>query len=252
MREIGGYFEWEFREGVEYHNGLYRFDAIRSALHFIIQNRNYSRVWIPRYLCGCIPELLTHIGVSYAYYPIQKDFLPLGNVPVQRDECLLFVNYYGQFTNNDLLEIHGRYPNVFVDNTHSFFQPPVANIDTAYTCRKYFGVPDGAYLSTTVDAEDYDQLPLDRSYMRMGYILGRYEVDANTFYKEYAANDSMFRGCPCSENVQACSEHFMWLRLSSNYKEAAGQFFASAHGTRGQKRTAHKELCWLVSVPASA
>ena len=51
-------------------------------------------------------------------------------------------------------------------------------------------------MSTAVDAGDYDQLPLDRSYMRMGYILGRYEVDANTFYKEYAANDSMFRGAP--------------------------------------------------------
>lgn len=39
---------------------------------------------------------------------------------------------------------------IILDNTQSFFQKPISGIDTIYSCRKYFGVPDGAYLSTNI------------------------------------------------------------------------------------------------------
>ena len=196
MREIGGYLAWEPREGVDYYPGLYRFDAIRSALHFIIKKKHYRKVWIPNYLCSCIRDTLEHIGIAYQHYSIQKNFLPSEDVCLQESECLFFVNYFGQFANNDLLELIKRYPNIFIDNTHSFFQPPIRGVDTGYTCRKYFGVPDGAYLSTEIEDAEYEQLPFDSSYLRMGYIMGRYETDSNTCYKEFVQNDMMFRGAP--------------------------------------------------------
>ena len=61
----------------------------------------------------------------------------------------------------------------------AFYQYPVNGVDTLYTCRKYFGVPDGGYLYT--DTKLNDDLEIDISYERMEYILGRYEVSAEMF-----------------------------------------------------------------------
>ena len=63
-------------------------------------------------------------------------------------------------------------------------------VDTLYTCRKYFGVADGAFLYT--DAVLEGELPRDESFDRMRFLLGRFERTASEFYGEYAANNEMF------------------------------------------------------------
>lgn len=66
--------------------------------------------------------------------------------------------------------------------------------DTIYTCRKFFGVPDGAFLYTdSVSSEEY---PADESFNRMGFLLGRFERCASEFYSEYSDNNHMFAGEP--------------------------------------------------------
>ncbi|MBO5560987.1 MAG: hypothetical protein J6A07_05000, partial [Firmicutes bacterium] len=65
---------------------------------------------------------------------------------------------------------------MIIDNTQAYFQMPVNGVDTFYTCRKFFGVTDGAvlYTASAVDTE----LDIDESYTRMTYILGRFERSA--------------------------------------------------------------------------
>lgn len=60
---------------------------------------------------------------------------------------------------------------------------PVEGVDTIYTCRKYFGVSDGAFLYT--DTKPQRNLPQDESYDRMHFLMGRYERSASEFYNEY-------------------------------------------------------------------
>lgn len=67
---------------------------------------------------------------------------------------------------------------------------PVDGLDTLYTCRKYFGVADGAFLYT--DAKLDRELPQDESFERMHFLLGRYERSANEFYSEYVLNNKLF------------------------------------------------------------
>lgn len=67
---------------------------------------------------------------------------------------------------------------------------PVDGLDTLYTCRKYFGVADGAFLYS--DMRLSKEIPQDESFERMHFLLGRYERSANEFYGEYVANNKLF------------------------------------------------------------
>ena len=79
-----------------------------------------------------------------------------------------------------------------MDHTHAFFQKPLEGIDTLYSCRKFWGVSDGAYLST--EAQLTENNISDYSAERMKHILGRYEQDAGTYYKDMLANAAKYDG----------------------------------------------------------
>ena len=102
-------------------------------------------------------------------------------------EYLYLVNYYGQLTDDRILEYKGIYGNIIVDHTHAFFQRPLPGVDTLYSCRKFLGVSDGAYLSTDARLNP-EAKPLDHSMGRLEHILGRYEYDAGTFYQKMLDN----------------------------------------------------------------
>ena len=79
-----------------------------------------------------------------------------------------------------------------MDHTHAFFQKPLKGVDTLYSCRKFWGVSDGAYLST--DAVLPMDKPVDHSNKRMGHILGRYEENAGVYYQEMLQNAARYEG----------------------------------------------------------
>lgn len=74
---------------------------------------------------------------------------------------------------------------------------PLENIDTLYTCRKFFGVSDGTILYT--DSDIRRDFPVDESFERIHYILGRYERTAGEFYKKSSDNNSFFGNEPIKQ-----------------------------------------------------
>ena len=85
------------------------------------------------------------------------------------------------------------YGNIIVDHTHAFFTETIKRgIDTLYSCRKFWGVSDGAYLST--DASLTENKTVDYSAERMKHILGRYEHNAGTYYKDMLENAAKYDG----------------------------------------------------------
>jgi len=85
-----------------------------------------------------------------------------------------------------------KYDRLIVDHVQAFFQKPLAGIDTLYSCRKFFGVPDGAYLATDTFLEG--PLPVDVSASRMGHVLGRFDTDsARDYYTASQDNNRRFR-----------------------------------------------------------
>ncbi|EOH93792.1 hypothetical protein [Enterococcus pallens] len=187
MREIGGYFGLETFEGTDYYLNAVALDKARSCLLYIVKARKYTRIYLPDYLCDCVAEVLSASGVAVSFYPIDRHLQPIFSRQLSVDEGLYLVNYYGQLSNRAIQDYQKKYRNIIVDNTQAFFQPPVAEVDTFYTCRKFFGVPDGAYLF--IDQRLDDVYPTDSSRTRMGHLLGRFEDSAENYYQEYQENE---------------------------------------------------------------
>ena len=76
---------------------------------------------------------------------------------------------------------------MIVDNTQAFYAKPIKGIDTFYTCRKFFGVPDGAYLYC--DKELDDEIEQDYSYDRMAHLLKRIDLTAEEGYADFRRVD---------------------------------------------------------------
>lgn len=192
MKEIGGYFGLEVFLGKEYHEDLLALNTARAALVYLIQARHIQKLYLPYFLCNSIREACERIDCKCEFYHVDHGFRPRFNKQLLQGEYVYIVNYYGQFKNEDLQEYVDTYHRVIIDNVQAFFQVPIKGIDTIYSCRKFFGVPDGAYLSTTARSEEI--LPIDVSSQRMKHLLGRFEGKASDFYGDFKANDKSFAG----------------------------------------------------------
>lgn len=190
MKEYGGYIEFENYHGNMLHEGAISLNCGRSALAYLCEAKKIKKLYLPYFLCSSVPNLCNKIGVEHSYYHINEKFEPIFNRSLGEDEWLYIVNFYGQLDNEYLIEWKRKCGRVIVDNAQSYFQMPVAGMDTLYTCRKYFGVADGAFLYT--ETELNREIPQDESFERMHFLLGRFERSANEFYGEYVANNKLF------------------------------------------------------------
>lgn len=190
MREIGGYIELDTYHLPMLHEGAIALNCGRNALAYLLKARNIKRLWIPKFICDSVTGVCEREGVPYTLYGIGMDFRPSEKITLGEGEWLYFVNYYSQFDNDQIAEYVKKYSRVIVDNAQSYFLMPLPHVDTIYTCRKYFGVTDGAFLYT--DAVLDEEFPQDESFERMRFLLGRYERTASEFYGEYAANNELF------------------------------------------------------------
>lgn len=138
-------------------------------------------------MCDSCNEVLADNNVDVRYYSIGLDFKPSIK---EWDGWMYVVNFYGQLSNEYLSSLG---ENVIVDNAQAYFQDQIPGVDTIYTCRKFFGVADGAILYTDKFIEVKEQ---DQSFSRMNFLLGRYERSASEFYQEYVDNNHFFKNEP--------------------------------------------------------
>ncbi|NBK98819.1 MAG: hypothetical protein EOM50_12495 [Erysipelotrichia bacterium] len=194
MREIGGYFQLDQLIDKPYYKNLVELNTGRNALLYLVKAKKISKIYLPYFLCNSVSDMLSKYGINFEYYHIGKDFFPIFEEKLKEDEYLYIVNYYGQIINDVIRKFKEEYKNIILDNTQSFFQKPDSDIDTIYSCRKYFGVPDGAYLSTNIVLDEI--LEEDQSSCRMKHILGRFEGEASGYYIEFKKNDEAFKELP--------------------------------------------------------
>lgn len=212
MREIGGYLELDKRNSPIMHEKAIALNSARNCLAYLIKAKRITRIVLPKFLCNSVKEICKREKVAIRYYSVNEEFRPVG-VILAENEWLYFVNYYGQFDNDDLNEVVHNYKKVIVDNVQAYFQEPIKGIDTLYTCRKFFGVSDGAFIYT--DARINENMERDESFSRMKYLLGRYERSATEFYSEHLENEKRFAGEP----IKLMSKVTRNLLGCINYKE---------------------------------
>jgi hypothetical protein len=187
MEAIGGYFSLELPLREEYHKGAIRLNTGRNCLEYILRARGYKRVYVPYYTCEAVMEPINKLGITYEFYHIDIHFEIRDRFTLKADEALLYTNYFGlkQRYVEQLADKTGT--RLIVDNTQAFYAKPIQGIDTFYTCRKFFGVADGAYLYTDkVLEEDFVQ---DESYDRMAHLLKRIDLSAEQGFSDFRKVD---------------------------------------------------------------
>ena len=185
--EIGGYFELEQYQGDEYHKDCLKLNTARNCLKYLIEARQVKKLWISRWNCSAVLDTCRDSGIELGYFDLDDEFIPIMPAEYKPEDYVYVVNYYGQ-----LPEVH--FEHMILDNVQAFFQRPSPGIDTIYTCRKYFGVTDGAYLYT--NARLNRELKQDASYQRIEYLAGRFEKSASEFYSCYQDNEERLDSLP--------------------------------------------------------
>lgn len=194
MVPIGGYFSLELPQREEYHKDAIRLNTGRNCLEYILRARGYKKVYIPYYTCDVVLEPFKKLGIPYEYYHIDIHFEICDRFTLKEGEALLYTNYYG-LKQRYVKQLAAKVGNhLIVDNTQAFYAKPVEGIDTFYTCRKFFGVPDGAYLYTDklLDVE----LEQDQSYERMLSLTKRIDLSPEAGYQDFRDTSKALVGQP--------------------------------------------------------
>lgn len=225
MKEIGGYIEYEYNHGKMLHEDAIKLNCGRRAFSYLIKSRNIKKIWMPRFTCSSVIEPCIKEKIEYQLYSVGIDFLP-NDTAISSEDWVYIINYYGQITNDKIIVLKKKYPKLIIDNTQAYFQMPVNGVDTFYTCRKFFGVTDGAvlYTASAVDTE----LDIDESYTRMTYILGRFERSASEFYSLYDSNNSLFNNEPI-KRMSRLTENILKGLDYDRIKEVRTQNFKYLH-----------------------
>lgn len=188
MKEIGGFFELDLPKGEQYHTNALKLNSARNCFKYLLQADKPTKVWLPAYCCDSLIEPLTIENVAYEFYYIDKQFNPISLPELGPSERFLYINYFGLKDKlvKKLIELYAK--KLIIDNTQAFFYKPPLNIDTFYSARKFFGVADGGYLYTNKKINN--ELEYDLSSNNMTHVLGRYELSASDFYKQYRTSES--------------------------------------------------------------
>ncbi|WP_354585082.1 hypothetical protein [Hymenobacter sp. UYCo722] len=118
----------------------------RACLAVMLQEVRPRRVWLPFFICDSVLHALAEAGVEGCYYALTED-LELQDLPeLAADECLLYVNYFGLKRDYAATLAHYYGAKLLLDLTQAFFQEPAPEQWGFNSARKFFGVPDGAFL----------------------------------------------------------------------------------------------------------
>lgn len=218
MKEaIGGYFSLELPRYEEYHSEGVRLNNGRNCLEYLLRCRKPSKIYIPYYTCEAVLEPIQRLHIGYQFYHIDLQFEIAEDIELSTTEVLLYTNYFGlkQRYAEQLAQHYGQC--LIIDNTQAFFAKPIDGIDTFYTCRKFFGVPDGAYLYT--DAQADSELDQDSSYDRMTALLKRIDLGPEAGYADFSKTEEAMSGLP----IRRMSMLTKRLMQSINYEQAARQ-----------------------------
>lgn len=215
MKPIGGYFELELAKGQEYHKNALRLNTGRNAFEYVLRVKKYSKVFLPYYTCEVMMETLRKTGIHIEYYAIDESLYPILDFSgLAVGDVVVYTNYFG-ICDENINKISNENINIIIDNSQAFFSLPVKELDTFYSTRKFFGVPDGAYLYTNRYVEG--SLPKDMSYTRFEHLLGRIDDGAERFYSSFKSNDWSLKG----QDIKVMSNLTQRLLMGIDYKRAS-------------------------------
>jgi hypothetical protein len=221
MLKIGGYFELELPKGKELHKNCVRLNSGRNSLEYILRANEYKKIFIPYYTCSVVMEPIIKLNIDYEYYRIDRNFLPM-QISVGKNDAILYTNYFGIMSDN-IPQLRAKHENIILDNTQAFFAKPLSDVDSFYSCRKYFGVPDGGYVYSRKKLAD--KFERNKIIDNTSHLLERIENGPESGYKSFIRNDKAFDNKPIlkmsrltEKIMQSIDYDYVYSRRNQNFK----------------------------------
>ena len=194
MKPIGGYFELELNCGKEYHSKAIKLNLCRNAFEYILRAKKIEKLFVPFYTCDVMLEPISKTNTSFEFYQIDENFEPIFDFKnLNESDYFFYTNYFG-LKNKYIHELSKNIKRLIIDNSQSFYSKHIDGNDTIYSPRKFFGVPDGAYVYTDVIYKN--ELELDNSTERFKHLIGRIENGAEEAFDQFKSNDLSFVNQP--------------------------------------------------------
>ncbi|WP_336514429.1 hypothetical protein [Pollutibacter soli] len=195
MKAIGGYFEWEEpQQGKEWHSKALRLNSGRNALEYLLRTGKFKSIFLPDYCCDVLSKKAEHLNVRIIKYEVNERMEIAGTIQTPGDKSLfLAVNYFG-LKNEYIAGLKAKFQHLVVDNVQAFFAEHINGTSSFNSARKFFGVPDGAYLYPFNDPDLY--LEEDDSSARIQHLFDRLEKSPEAGYEKYLANEQLMGNIP--------------------------------------------------------
>jgi len=192
-KAIGGYFELELPlQQKRLYPDAIRFQSARAAFYSLLKEGRPNRVWMPTYICDSMLDPLKATGTEIVFYDIDPGLGVSNHVQIEDDDWLLFVNYFGVCTTQEdrLLKRFSSSQLIF-DHSQAFFSPPRDCLATLYSPRKFFGVPDGGLLLTSLHVIEPEEIDTG-SVARCTHLLKRLDSTPEEGYQDFKNTEETF------------------------------------------------------------
>jgi len=159
MSAIGGFLPLETAHGpatAAYHVRAVPLASGRACWHAVLRACRPNRVRVPFYICDAVLQPLAALAIPFDFYALDAAFRPAADGRTRPGQLTLVVNYFGVQSTFVDARAHDD-ERVVVDDTQAFFRVGGHDRRSFNSARKFFGVPDGAFLYG-VDL-DVDALP---------------------------------------------------------------------------------------------
>lgn len=230
--EYGGYLPLELREGPDWFSrcgdkNVLRVNSAKAAIFFAVQRLGIQKLYVPHYQCASVKNMLRAAGIELSWYYLDGQLLPKLS-GVEKDAAVLLVNYYGVMEER-VRKMSEAFGTVLLDQAHGFFAEPFSRPGAyhIYSCRKFFGVPDGGYLVGDDAAASGEPLP-DEVSAQFSYLVTSREHGTNAAYREKQESDRYFCG-----NYRGMSRITRGMLSSVDHesvRKRRSENFAALHG----------------------
>lgn len=207
MKSIGGYFELEMSNNVEYHSNALSLNLGRTAFEFILNLRNYKKVYVPYFICDVLLRSINKLRIEFEFYNINDVLEPVFDFHrIKEGEGFLYINYFG--IKNETVNLLSKmiWKNLIIDNAQSFFSMPIDKIDTFYSPRKFFGIPDGAY--AYCEGVNRIEFFKDSSFNRFIHLLKRIDLSPEDGFEDFKKSELNLDDLPVME-ISAISKKLL-------------------------------------------
>jgi hypothetical protein len=197
MKEIGGYFEFEFsrNEPFLHENGVL-LNTGRNALEYVLKTiPKISRIYVPYCTCHTVMQPIEVLDLKYTRYHINERFEIQDDIHLNSDEYIIYTNYYGMM-DEYIRTLNCKFGDrLIIDSAQGFFSPDNLCKKIIFTPHKFAGITNGAIAFSDLPYIG-EHIETDVAFQRTSHMFARYDGPAITAYDDYKANMRQSRNQP--------------------------------------------------------